>query len=152
MKNAFWIAAATLSIAGMMAAFNRPDSAPNGSTAPVKPGPASSASPAADAMQIFAERCASKKCHGGESPKKKMDLSSAASVKATAINVDADENSALKRILPGKPEESYLFLKITKSRRSDTHLIKWKQMPPDSDMALDEKQIAVIEAWIKSLS
>jgi hypothetical protein len=155
MKNVLWFSAAIASFAGMMAAFNGPGSAPQGSAAaPAKSGaaaaPPASAPAAMSALQIFSERCATKKCHGGDSPKKKLDLSSATTIRATLINVDADENGALKRVLPGKPEESYLFLKITKNRRSDTHLIKWKQMPPEADQALDEKQIAVIEAWIKS--
>jgi mono/diheme cytochrome c family protein len=152
MKNALFFTAAIASVAGLAAAFGGSAPQPAASSpAPAKSAPAPAATAEAAAMQIFSERCATKKCHGGESPKKKLDLSTPASVKAGLINVDADENSSLKRVAPGKPEESYLFLKITKGRRNDSR-IKWKQMPPEAPQALDDKQIAVIEAWIKSLS
>jgi len=150
MKNALWFSAVIAGVAGMAVAFN--GSAPrSAASAPAASAAAPATTAEAAAMQIFSERCATKKCHGSESPKKKMDLSTPASARAALINVEADENSSLKRVLPGNPEESYLFLKITKGRRNDSR-IKWKQMPPEAPLALDEKQIAVIEAWIKGLS
>lgn len=160
MKNALWSAAAIASLTCLYAAFAPPGSAPQTApaTAAKNSAPAPAAASAAEAapatsgaavMQIFAERCATRKCHGGEKPKEQLDLSTAARVKATAIGIDAEEQTSLKRILPGNPEASYLFLKITKRRRNDSR-IKWKAMPPDAAQALDDKQIALIEAWIKS--
>lgn len=148
-------AAAIACLAGLLAAFAPPGPAPQSapaSGAKSAPAPAPTATPAtagAAAMQIFGERCATPKCHSGEKPKVHLDLSAPAKVRATAIGVDAEEQSSLKRVQPGNPEESYLFLKITKHRRDDRR-IKWKQMPPGPDPTLDDKQIAVIEAWIKS--
>ncbi len=160
MKNVLWSAAVIASLTGLYAAFAPPGSTPqttpastakNSAPAPaaVSAAPTTPATSGAAVMQIFAERCATRKCHGGEKPKEQLDLSTAARIKATAIGVNAEEQAALKRILPGNPEESYLFLKITKRRRNDSR-IKWKPMPPDAAQALDDKQIALIEAWIKS--
>lgn len=94
------------------------------------------------------QRCGTAKCHGGEKPKEGLDLSSEAALQATAIGKDAAQAS-LKRIAPGDPEASYLFLKITKQRRTDDKRIKWRSMPP-GPLPLNESEITLIETWIKA--
>lgn len=97
---------------------------------------------------LLIQRCGTAKCHGGEKPKEGLDLSSVATLQATAIGKDAAQAS-LKRIAPGDPEASYLFLKLTKFRRADDKRLKWRNMPP-GPLPLDKSEIALIEAWIKA--
>ena len=97
---------------------------------------------------LLIQRCGTAKCHGGEKPKEGLDLSSVAALQATAIGKDAAQAS-LKRIAPGDPEASYLFLKLTKFRRTDDKRLKWRAMPP-GPKPMDESEIALIETWIKA--
>jgi hypothetical protein len=115
------------------------------SAAAATPGPGSAT---ANAPDFIIHRCGSAKCHGGEKPKEGLDLSSVAALKATAIGKDA-EQAPLKRIVPGDPEASYLFLKITKFRRPDDKRLKWRNMP-SGPKTLEDDEIALIEAWIKA--
>jgi hypothetical protein len=100
------------------------------------------------AVAILLNRCGTEKCHGGAKPKEKLDLSSLAAIKATAIGVAAEQGT-MKVVVPGDPEASYLFLKITKMRRAGDARIKWRRMPPGEDR-LEDADIALIEAWIKA--
>ena len=126
-------------------AGSTPAAAP--ASAPVAAASAPGAAPAS-APAFLMQRCGTAKCHGGEKPKEGLDLSSLASIQATAIGKEAGQ-ATLKRIAPGDPEASYLFLKITKQRRPDDKRLKWRAMPP-GPKPLDESEIALIEAWIKA--
>ena len=105
-------------------------------------------------MEIFSGHCGTSKCHGGLTPKHKMELVTYQGLHDTVVDIAAEEVPGMKRVLPGQPEESYLFLKITKHRRPDDTRIKWKAMPyeaapPYGEKRLSDAQIAVIEQWIK---
>ncbi len=131
-------------VALALAAASAP-SAPADSPPGSSPAAATAKQPA---VAILLNRCGGAKCHGGAKPKQKLDLSSLEAIKRTAIGAQAEQGT-MKVVVPGDPEASYLFLKITKSRRANDSRIKWKQMPPGG-AKLDPAEIAQIEAWIKS--
>ena len=99
------------------------------------------------AVDLILHRCGGAKCHGGAKPKEHLDMSTLAGISA-AVGVEASQTK-MKLIAPGDPETSYLFLKITKKRRPTDTRIKWKSMPP-GNAKLDDGEIALIEAWIKT--
>ncbi len=80
---------------------------------------------------IFRERCIG--CHGGEKPKSGLDLESLESAMR-----GGDEGPPL---LPGKPDESLLFLLISGAERP--------LMPPRKQGKLEPAEIATIRAWIE---
>ena len=108
--------------------------------APARAASTAAAPASASAPAFLMQRCGTAKCHGGEKPKEGLDLSSLASIQATAIGMDAKQAS-LKRIAQGDPEASYLFLKITKFRRPDDKRLKWRNMP-SGPKTLEDGEIA----------
>lgn len=70
---------------------------------------------AADVQPIFDSRCIS--CHSGVGAPHDLQLSSGMSW-AKLVGVDSDEQPAVKRVLAGEPDDSYLFQKITNAPES----------------------------------
>ena len=101
-------------------------SPPAPTEAPVPAGP----SYAVDVQPIFTERCI--KCHSGANPPRGLQLVDYEHVVAGGTYRPV--------IVPGKPEESELILRI----RGESI----PRMPFDGPPFLTEEQIAVIEAWV----
>lgn len=87
---------------------------------------------------VFTPICAT--CHGGASPAAGQDLSSVEKSIAALINVDSS-NSAFKRVLPGSPEESYLYLKVSGDDRAGSRM-------PLGNPPLNDESISAIKEWI----
>lgn len=124
---------------------------PGGASAP-RPKPGKSLYP--QAMEIFSGHCGTSKCHGGFRPKHQMELVTYQGLRDTVVHMASGELKEMKRVQPGDPENSYLFLKITKHRRPGDTRIKWKAMPyeekpPFGEKRLTDVQIAIIEEWIR---
>ena len=84
---------------------------------------------------ILADKCF--RCHGPDAKERQAEL-----------RLDVEKDARAKRddryvIVPGKPQESELFRRIT-SRDADS------RMPPaDSKKSLSKREIAILTAWIK---
>ncbi|MEI9898510.1 MAG: c-type cytochrome domain-containing protein [Chthoniobacter sp.] len=85
---------------------------------------------------LFAEKCLS--CHGNDAQKIKggFDMRSLAAV----MKGGESEEPALK---PGQPEESPLYLAVTRAHEDD-----WKPMPPKEADKLYAEQVGWIKDWI----
>src|SRR5262252_7605601 len=98
---------------------------------------------------IFNVSCALAGCHSGAVPVQGLDLSTGKTFSNT-VNVKSTENPKLTRIVPGKPDSSYLQQKI-----EGTQGIAGVQMPqgcPGSPLGgavcLTADNIAAIRQWI----
>lgn len=102
--------------------------------------------------------CTNPYCHGSSGAWGNMDLSSSIEIAyanlvghRTGTDVPADgratcRNSDLLRVVPGAPEQSLLYLKITGKAPCGTVM-----PPPDSDYSLlTEAQIDHIRRWIEA--
>lgn len=88
--------------------------------------------------EIFTPICSV--CHGGASPAAGQNLSTIEDSIANLIDVQSS-NPLFKRVLPGSPEESYLYLKITGDSQAGARM-------PLGQPALAEEQINAIKNWI----
>jgi hypothetical protein len=95
-------------------------------------------------QQILAERCARTGCHAGPAPQMGMDLSPESFFDAT-VNRASRERPALMRVAPGRPEESYLLMKV----RGDPG-IEGGRMPLFGEPLAGE-DVEAIERWIRAL-
>lgn len=98
----------------------------------------------AQVLDIFDNNCAFAGCHVSATAPKNLDLSEEVFV-ANLVNVNSAEVSALKRVKPGDPADSYLVMKVKGAAG-----IQGDQMPRGRK-PLSAQEIATIEAWIKSL-
>ena len=58
--------------------------------------------------------CAASSCHGGDGTGKAgLNFKTAKDLTAVLVDVPACENSKLMRVKPGKPDESWLWIKLT---------------------------------------
>lgn len=91
---------------------------------------------------IFTPRCAS--CHtgGGVALPGSMNLTSAAATFAALVNVTSQENGALKRVLPGDPNNSYIVHKL-----EGTDIGTTARMPLGGPF-LDQATIDQVRTWI----
>jgi len=94
-----------------------------------------------DVQPILTKECSN--CHGAKKPKGKLDLSEASALKSL-ISVPSDEVSAMMRVMPGDPEQSYLWLKLDHRAKEGSGMPKRflssKKLPQD--------QLDLIKAWI----
>ena len=95
-------------------------------------------------IEIFDNSCAFAGCHAGPNSPKDLDLSEELFM-SYLVNVESQEMPALKRIKPGDPANSYLIMKL----KGDPE-IQGERMPKGSK-PLTQRQLADIEAWVKSL-
>ncbi len=79
-------------------------------------------------------------CHGGANPAAGQDLSTIENSIANLINVQSS-NSLFKRVLPGFPEQSYLYLKITGNSQAGARM-------PLGQTPLSDEAINAIKTWI----
>jgi mono/diheme cytochrome c family protein len=91
---------------------------------------------------IFTPRCAT--CHTGNGAvlPGSMNLTSAAATFASLVNVTSEQNAALKRVLPGQPNDSYLVHKL-----EGTNIGNTARMPFGGPF-LDQPTIDMVRAWI----
>ncbi len=92
--------------------------------------------------------CSGSGCHGGEKPAAGLSLEG--DFYKSIYKKPAVGNPALSLIEPGKPEKSYLFLKLL----SEEQLKKYGQKISGSQMPLErpklyDSQIELIRAWIE---
>lgn len=90
-----------------------------------------------DIRPILSDKCLA--CHGPDANKREAGLRLDVAENAFAA---LEENPTGHAIVPGKPELSHIFLRIT----SDDSV---ERMPPvESNLKLTEREVALIEKWI----
>ncbi|MBX2916118.1 MAG: PSD1 domain-containing protein [Cyclobacteriaceae bacterium] len=87
---------------------------------------------------ILSDRCF--KCHGPDANQRKANLRLDTPEGALAALKD---NPAAHAIVPGEPDQSEVFLRIS---TSDTSVL---MPPPNSNLSLNAAEIALIEKWIE---
>jgi hypothetical protein len=96
--------------------------------------------------QIFTQSCALSGCHDSENHEGNLILLSGASY-SNLVNVTADDTEAasdmLKRVTPGDPSMSFLYLKIT-----DDLLPTYGDSMPKGKPALNAELIELVRLWI----
>ena len=93
--------------------------------------------------QIFKPNCATEEGHViGIAPHGLM-LSEGFS-HGLLVDVQADENEEMVRVVPGDPENSYLMVKLS---ADDPRNLK-RRMPRDGPPFLSEEEIEMIRSWI----
>lgn len=95
-----------------------------------------------DVEPIFVKECSD--CHGGERPKKGLDLSADKGF-ANLVGKRSTEVPELLLVAPGDPENSYLWHKLQHTAKEG------KGMPRGvfSSRKLPEKELQVIRQWIE---
>jgi mono/diheme cytochrome c family protein len=126
-------------------ATEKPASVPDTTMAePAAPAPADSAAAAlVKVKDLFAKHCA--RCHGDKRPADGLRLSSEADLAALALTAGVVRDSFVM-VAPGRPEASYLLMKI---KGSDG--IIGRRMPLAAK-PLSEEDVAVVEEWIRGLA
>lgn len=94
--------------------------------------------------ELFAARCAIPACHSGPQPMLGLSLE-AGQFLSNVIDVPSTERPDLRLVRPGKPDSSYLVMKV----RGDEGIIGLPM--PFSGDRLSEEEIASIEAWVESM-
>ncbi len=97
-----------------------------------------------DVQPIFTTTCAFSGCHAGSNPEEGQNLS-AGQTFANVVNVPSMQLPSLNRVTPGRPDSSYLVLKLR-----GTHLDvggSGDQMPLGG-MPLSMNQLGTIGLWI----
>jgi mono/diheme cytochrome c family protein len=97
----------------------------------------------AGAAEIVGAACTD--CHGGPLTPGKLSLEAETLVEAT-VGVTSAQIDSLALISPGKPERSYLFMKIAGDRR-----IEGGPMPKGAEPLFDS-QIELVRSWIVALA
>jgi hypothetical protein len=92
--------------------------------------------------QVFTPNCASSGCHAGTDAPEGLNLSAASAFENT-VGVPSSQVPDIRRIEPGEPAESYIYIKITGGDRMAPGTF---QMP--IGVELTEDQIDLIEDWI----
>ena len=98
-------------------------------------------------MDVFSMNCASSGCHSGPAGNTLptgMDLTSADASFASLVNVSSLQQSALLRVNPGNPDESYLVRKL-----EGGPMIDGQQMPAIGG-PLPQATIDRIRSWIEN--
>ena len=93
---------------------------------------------------LFGRSCARAGCHAGPVPQQGMDLSPDLFY-ASTVNEPSQERPDLMRVHPGRPDLSYLLMKV----KGDPE-IAGVQMPLIGDK-LTEDEVRTIEAWISKI-
>ncbi len=97
-----------------------------------------------DVQPIFTATCALSGCHAGSNPEEGQNLS-AGQTFANVVNVPSRQLPILNRVTPGRPDSSYLVLKLT-----GMHLDaggSGDQMPLGGT-PLSMNQLGIIGRWI----
>jgi hypothetical protein len=94
--------------------------------------------------EIFTPTCAKSGCHAAATAQEGLILDADRSY-SLLVGHPASENSALNRVQPGSPEQSYIILKL----RGDPS-ISGQRMPQDGPPYLTAEQIDGIAGWIRA--
>jgi len=96
--------------------------------------------------RVLTPSCANSSCHGGSSPKALLDLTAGNSYNellGSKIQNTAAESRYPGLVVPGKPDSSFLYIKV-RGPRSD----EGSQMP-ERLSALPAAEIEAIRSWIQ---
>jgi|SRR6188768_4100940 len=96
--------------------------------------------------RVLTPSCANSSCHGGSSPKALLDLTAANSYNellGSVIQNTAAETRYPGLVVPGKPDSSFLYIKV-KGPRSDEGVQMPERLP-----ALPAAEIEAIRSWIQ---
>jgi hypothetical protein len=89
--------------------------------------------------EVFIPRCSASVCHGGTDPSAALDLQR--EPYANLVDVDADQVPGMKRVVPGDPEASLLYVVLLGPEGEVS------QMPEGAE--LDAHEIEAIRIWIE---
>jgi len=89
---------------------------------------------------IFNNNCAFSGCHGNSGPQGGLVLAEGKAYN-NIVSVPSSEVSGYNRIEPGKPDSSFLYLKIKSNPPSGARM-------PYGGPYLSDSQISTIETWI----
>ena len=92
-------------------------------------------------LQIFDERCA-RQCHSGGSASRGLRLEAGVSI-ANLVGVASNEVPEMMRVAPGRPDDSYLVIKL---RPSDPRRVGARM--PRIGAYLTQMEIRAVERWI----
>jgi len=98
-----------------------------------------------DVQPILDSRCT--ECHKTPSPPVNLNLTEG-NVISNTVNVKAVQSVAAKRVLPEKPQTSYLYAKIVGNYQGIPFLGSGKRMPYDGPPYLTTAQAKTIYDWI----
>jgi hypothetical protein len=93
--------------------------------------------------EIFTPTCAQSECHDRQTARSGLVLEAGLAY-ANLVNVASQERPAVMRVAPGAPDDSYLYLKITRA------------LPPEGDrmpqglLPLPGRLISLVQAWIEA--
>lgn len=93
-----------------------------------------------DVQPIFTNNCAFSGCHGSSGTQQNLVLEEGVAYD-NIVSVPSQEMSQYNRIEPGKPDSSYLYLKINPSPPSGSRM-------PQGGPYLSDSQISTIENWV----
>lgn len=95
-----------------------------------------------DVQPIFTARCALSGCHDSATRRAGLDLSEG-NAYVNLVNVNSSQDARWKRVVPGSPQESLLYLKVSQ----DSPPVGGR-MPPPPRSALTADQQDKIRDWI----
>ena len=95
----------------------------------------------AQVSEVFAVNCTFSGCHSGGEPAAGLSLEG--DFAARIVGVASGQRPDFKLVEPGKPDDSYLLIKV----RGDDEIVS-QQMPPGNP--LPAEQVEIIRAWIAS--
>ncbi len=97
---------------------------------------------AEDVQPIFTENCASAGCHGTSNTQRNLVLVSG-QASENIVNVPSEWMPEMDRIEPGKPDSSFLLLKVKPNPPQGSRM-------PLGGSPLTDGQIEMIESWIEA--
>lgn len=137
----------TLGAAGLIAAVfgfgcggGSSSSMPDGSSGPMCPSPVTLTTVQTD---IFSPTCVRPSCHGAAPFGAGLDLNQGNAYK-DLVNVTATFSPMKKRVVPGSPETSFLWDKVTGNLSSGEGI-----RMPNGGTPLPQQQLNEIYCWIK---
>jgi len=100
---------------------------------------------------ILESKCAG--CHGGAMPMAGLPLAgslSSATIVEQLVNVASKDGGQFKRVVPGAPEQSWLYLKVTGTAGGAgcVGTCNTQGMPPTGQVELSSAQLEAIRQWI----
>jgi hypothetical protein len=99
---------------------------------------------------LIAEKCATSGCHDAETREHGMDLSTGDSIYGSWVNhngLSHCRNTLEPRVVPGDPEASYVYRKVTGDLECSGSLSQ--AMPPPPLDPLTTEEVALLAAWIR---
>lgn len=102
-------------------------------------------------LSFIRASCAKSGCHEGQASGYAMDLSTGESIYSAWVNHDGLDNChghLMPRIVPGKPDESLVYRKVTS--QLDCVGASSQPMPPPPEPPLSPAEIGLLRAWINA--